>query len=159
MANKEDIALDWDSALTSEDIAPMNQHLPDGEYYFKVVKFEKARFNGSAKMAPSPMAKITIEVSTPDDEELQNTWTENLILNRKMIWKTHDFFVSCGLIQRGFEGVLPWSKVLGSGGRAKVTTRSYEKDGEKKDANQVDKWLPPEEEPAEEASGKQEEDY
>ncbi len=148
MANREDMALDWDSGITKEDVESVNQHLPDGDYYFKVIKFEKARFNGSAKMQPSPMARVTIEVSSPDG--LQNVWTENLILNKICIWKVHQFFQACGLIEHGFEGVLPWGKILGSSGRAKVSTREYDgKDGEKKKTNQVDKWLPPETEDAE----------
>lgn len=152
MANREDMSLDWDSSLTKEDVESANQLLPDGEYYFRVIKFEKARFNGSAKMQPSPMAKVTIEVSFPD--EMQNVWTENLILNKICIWKAHQFFQACGLIGHGYEGVLPWGRILGASGRAKVSTRTYDgKDGEKKKANQVDRWLPPEAED----TGKEEE--
>ena len=57
MNTTTDRALGWDDEFTnvSQDFVL----LPEGEYYFEVTGMERARFEGSAKLPPCSMAKLT----------------------------------------------------------------------------------------------------
>lgn len=58
MNNMPDAALDWDSEVTNEQREFVL--LPAGDYLFTVQSFERARYEGSAKLPPCSMAKLTI---------------------------------------------------------------------------------------------------
>ncbi len=55
MNNMPDAALDWDSEVTNEQREFVL--LPAGDYLFTVQSFERARYEGSAKLPPCSMAK------------------------------------------------------------------------------------------------------
>ena len=55
-----DGALDWDCEITSE--GGEFTLLPDGDYPFTVTKFERQRFDGSAKLPPCNKAELTLSV-------------------------------------------------------------------------------------------------
>lgn len=57
MNNMPDAALDWDSEVTNEQREFVL--LPAGNYLFTVQSFERARYEGSAKLPPCSMAKLT----------------------------------------------------------------------------------------------------
>ena len=58
--NNEGYELNWDSAIEKD--SPEYILLPEGDYDFTVTKFERARFEGSAKLPPCSMAKLSITV-------------------------------------------------------------------------------------------------
>ena len=60
MNTTTDRALGWDDEFTniSQDFVL----LPEGEYYFEVTGMERARFEGSAKLPPCSMAKLTLKI-------------------------------------------------------------------------------------------------
>lgn len=97
--------------------------LQDGKYPFRVVKMERGRFEGSAKMCACPMAVLYLEV---DGGQLGSTTIKNnLHLNRKVEGIICSFFTCIGLRKSGDPLVFDWNKVPGSSGWAKVGTRTY----------------------------------
>ena len=112
-------AFDWDSEISKESEFLL---LPDGEYEFTVLNMERQRFDGSEKMAPCPMAKLTLDVRS---REGNVTITDRLLLNSKMEWKLSSFFGSIGQKQHGSKVKMNWNTVIGSEGHAKIGTREY----------------------------------
>lgn len=53
-------AFSWDDEIRND--GPDYVLLPEGDYPFTVTKFERARFEGSAKLPPCSMAKLSITV-------------------------------------------------------------------------------------------------
>lgn len=131
-------ALNWDDEITQESTFTL---LPEGEYDFKVVNFERAWYDGSDKIPPCNKAIITIKVETPQGEaELK----ENLFLTTKTEGLLSAFFGSIGLKKKGEPLRMNWGKVIGSTGRAKVGTREFNGNT----YNQVKRWLSPDDKPA-----------
>ena len=112
-------AFTWDSEIEKENEFVF---LPDGEYDFRVVAFERQHFDGSDKMAPCPAAKLTLEV---DSSAGTATINDRLLLNSKMEWKLSSFFGAIGQKRHGEKLKMDWSKVIGSTGRAKFGHRAY----------------------------------
>ena len=131
--------LDWDEAI---ELNPSTfVLLPEGEYDFKVIKFERQRHTGSAKLPPCPKAAITVEISGVNGT---TQITHNLFLHTKTQGLLSAFAISIGQGKQGDVVKLDWSKVLGATGRAKVTVRKYtKKDGTEAETNEVKQFLPP----------------
>lgn len=117
--------------------------LPAGVYPFRVVKFERGRFDGSEKMSPCPKAMITVEIDGGDLGTTQRT--ENLFLHSKCEGILCSFFVSVGLRKHGEAlDVRQFNKILGRKGRCKVDVQKFtRKDGTTGESNQVKSWLEP----------------
>ena len=60
MNNTADRALGWDDEFTNEQ--QEYTLLPEGDYAFEVTAMERARFEGSAKLPPCSMAKLTLKI-------------------------------------------------------------------------------------------------
>ena len=131
--------LDWDEAI---ELNPSTfVLLPEGEYDFKVIKFERQRHTGSAKLPPCPKAAITVEISGVNGT---TQITHNLFLHTKTQGLLSAFAISIGQGKQGDVVKLDWSKVLGATGRAKVTVRKYtKKDGTEAETNDIKEFLPP----------------
>ncbi len=127
--------------------------LPDGEYEFLVMGFERARHGGSAKLPPCNKAVIEIEIDGGEKGTLH--LKENLFLHTKTEGLLCSFFRSIGKRKSGEPLVMNWNEVPLSRGRLKLGTRTWEKDGEKRKANQVKAWLDPKTEPAPQQTGYQ----
>ena len=118
--------------------------LPAGEYAFRVAKFERKRFGGSAKLPPCNQAALVLEVG---DAEQATTVTHNLYLHSKTEGLLCAFFRSIGARQHGERLVMDWSKVVGATGRCRVKVRDWTgKDGQTRQSNEVDRFLDPSEE-------------
>ena len=74
-------ALGWDDEINNEESFEL---LPEGDYTFKVTKFERGRFDGSDKLPACNKATITCEVS---DGTNKGTIADGLLLCSKMEWK------------------------------------------------------------------------
>ena len=131
--------LDWDEAI---ELNPSSfVLLPEGEYDFKVINFERQRHAGSAKLPPCPKAAITVEVSGINGT---THITHNLFLHTKTQGLLSAFAISIGQGKQGDVVKLDWSKVLGATGRAKVAVRKYtKKDGTEAETNEIKEFLPP----------------
>ena len=72
--------------------------LPEGDYDFTVAKYERARHEGSAKVPPCNMAKVTFTIwGAEDSVEI----TENFFLCNKFEWKLSALFLALGLKKHG----------------------------------------------------------
>lgn len=56
--NLNDRELDWEEEIVNE--ANSYTLLPDGDYPFTILKIERARFEGSAKVPPCRMVRLTV---------------------------------------------------------------------------------------------------
>lgn len=102
--------------------------LPEGDYDFEVIKFDRGRSKGSDKLPACNMAILTIKVS---DGVKSTTVTENLVLHTKMEWKLSQFFCSIGQKKKGERVQMNWQAVYGAKGRCKLGVRAYKKKDDK----------------------------
>ena len=130
-------AMDWDDAIENDGQEFIT--LPEGDYLFECVDFERGRYPGSAKIPPCNKAALTLQVKTPDGIARIRT---DLILYRSLEWKISSFFRSIGQKQKGERLVMNWNSVVGSRGRAHIKPRTYtDRDGNERTTNDVDRYL------------------
>ncbi len=135
MNNEMNVCLDWDDVI--EEDGQEYVILPEGDYNFVVVDFERGRFPGSAKIPACNKATLTLAVDTEDGKRA--TAKVDIILCRNLEWRISAFFRCIGQKKHGERLVMNWNTVLGSKGRAKFKPRNYtNKDGEERQANDVD---------------------
>ena len=120
--------------------------LPEGTYQFQVTGFERKRFDGSDKMAPCPKAELKLLVITDTGVETVNT---SLMLNTKTAWRVAQFFEGLGFQKNPETGKVPakWNEIIGKGGYLELGVRTYDKNGQKRETNEVVKYLKPSEWP------------
>ena len=135
--------MDWDSEIEKD--SPGFILLPTGDYDFEVVDFERSRHNGSNKLPPCPKATVHLKISGKDADgnEGSTTIKYNLFLHEKTEGMLCAFFTGIGQRKHGEKIKMNWGKVVGSTGRAKIGTRTYEG----KEYNEVKKIYDPEENP------------
>lgn len=130
MAEELGRALGWDEPI---DNTPDDEFVlfDAGDYPFEVTKIERATFNGSAKMAASPMAKLTLKLTNPADGRTSYAFY-NIILNAKMMRRIKEFFISVGLApEKSAEGdrfAPRWDAVVGATGWLHMEHREYNGD-------------------------------
>ena len=130
--------LDWDSEISRDSEFVL---LPEGEYDFVVMKFERARHNGSAKLPACPKAIITLEVT---DGKNKATIEHNLFLHQKTEGMLCEFFTAIGQRKHGETLKMNWTAVMGAKGRCKVYVDKWQgKDGQPKESNKVRKFITP----------------
>lgn len=134
--------MDWDDTLENDGGEYIT--LPEGDYVFEVVDFERGRYPGGAKIPPCNKAALTLQVRTPDGIARVRT---DLILYRSLEWKISSFFRSIGHKKKGERLVMNWNAVIGSRGRAHIKPRAYTAgDGSERTTNDVERFLDYEEE-------------
>lgn len=130
MAEELGRALSWDEPI---DNTPDDEFVlfDAGDYPFEVTKIERATFNGSAKMAASPMAKLTLKLTNPADGSTSYAFY-NIILNAKMMRRIKEFFISVGLApEKSADGdrfAPRWDAVVGATGWLHMEHREYNGD-------------------------------
>lgn len=138
--NNIDRELGWEDEIEKDSSSDFTL-LPVGDYDFEVVDFSRERYEGGEKLPPCNMAIVGIKI---DGGELGSTTiNERLFLHTKTEGILCAFFTSIGQRQHGDKVKMNWSKVIGSKGRAKFGVRTYMKDGEQRQINQVKRWLEP----------------
>ena len=139
--------MDWNDSI--ENDGQEFTILPAGEYPFRVIKFERARYKGSEKIPACNEAKLTLDVG---DAENSTNVPVRLFLVKSQEWKLASFFRCIGARKHGERMVMDWSKVIGATGTCKVKTRKWKGTGENEskeyESNEVDKFLDPPETPA-----------
>ena len=137
-------AFGWDDEIQEEDSFVL---LPEGDYYFKITKLDKGRYDGGQKISACPKAIVTFEITTPDGRS--TTITENFLLHQKMEWKLSQFFASVGMKQKGEKLKMNWSPALiGKTGVCRVLVNTYTKDGQEHQNNKIEKLYPSYDQPA-----------
>ena len=132
-------AFDWDSTI--ENDGGDFRLLPEGIYPFTVKSLEKAYYNGGTNIPPCPQAKLMLRVGTGADSA---DVTDGLMLDDSLEWKLCQFFTAIGDRKHGEKLKMNWDAVRGKGGWLELGHRTYEKDGEEKTANNVVRYIDPE---------------
>ena len=132
-----DRELGWDDTITKD----ANEFivLPEGEYDFMVESFDRGRHNGSEKLPPCNKAVLKIRVTSSQGEVML---THNLFLHTITEGMLSAFFESIGQKKKGEPLRMNWQTVPGATGRLKLGIRSYQKDGENRQINQIKQFIP-----------------
>lgn len=139
-----DRAFGWDDEIKND--GPDFVLLPEGDYLFTVTAFERARYEGGAKLPPCSMAKLTIRIHGGDKGE--TSVTHRLYLHSRCEGLLCAFFESIGQRKHG-EPLRPrWDELVGAQGMAHVGVREYTKQsgpnaGQNGQANEITRFLPP----------------
>lgn len=129
----------WDAPI--ENDSPEFVLLPDGDYDFEVIEFERARHNGSDKLPPCNKAVVHIKVEGAGGVSIIK---HNLFLHSITEGMLCAFFTGIGQRKKGEKVTMNWNAVVGSKGRAKVGTRKYKNnDGKELEFNEIKKFYEP----------------
>lgn len=132
MNNENGKELDWDSEIENE--SPDFVLLPEGEYEFEVISFERARYAGGDKLPPCNQAKLKLKIETPEGIATIN---HNLFLHSRTEGLLSSFFNCIGQKKHGEKAQMNWGRVIGSRGRAIVGTKTYKE----KEYNEVKRFI------------------
>lgn len=134
--------LGWDDEI--EKSSPEFVLLPEGEYNFRVEKFERGRHQGSANLPPCNMAILTLKIDGGEHGEA--TVIHRLFLHSKTEGFLSAFFEAIGQKKEGQRIRMNWNAVTGAVGRCKLEINKYTTNsGEERQNNQVKVFLPYEE--------------
>ena len=116
--------------------------LPEGDYEFTVESFERARYQGGAKLPACNMAVLNIRIETPEGSVVI---PHRLYLHTKTEGLISAFFSSIGLKEKGQKVRMNWNAVPGATGRCKVGIHEWTNDaGEKRQSNDIKRFYPKE---------------
>jgi len=133
--------LGWDDEIEKDGNDYVT--LPEGDYDFEIVSFERARHPGSEKLPPCNKAVVKIKVEAEQGVALFN---HNLFLHTNTEGMLSAFFAGIGQKKKGEKVTMNWSLVPGSTGKAKIGIRKYTPEGgEERTYNEVRKFYPKEE--------------
>lgn len=139
-------AMDWDADFEAQE-SDRNPVLPEGDYRFEIAKVERGRHNGQGKIPACNKATVTFRVFSPQGDV---TIKENYYLLNED-WRIRmmtSFFASIGLADRATVEsggrIRPnWSnEIVGRRGVCHVAPRTYQKDGQDYQTNNL-KYLYP----------------
>lgn len=136
-----DESLDFDGEILGDDenSEPKFQLL-DGQYTFTVNDVFRGRFPGGPKLGPCNKVTLYLDVDGPDGIQFVKT---DLLLHKALEWKIASFFRSIGMKKKGEKLQMDWSKTLGKRGIAEFKPRSYEYEGETRQANDLKRFIDP----------------
>lgn len=112
--------LDWDGEIQKDPTEYIL--LPEGDYEFKVTKFQRERYNGGDKLPACNKAALTLTIETAEGEANIN---HNLFLHSRTEGMVSAFFIGIGLKKHGEPFKMDWNQVIGCTGRAKVGVKTY----------------------------------
>lgn len=135
--NAQDMCMDWDDSIEN---GSNYEALPEGDYVFKVIAFERARHGGSANIPPCNKASLTLLIFG-EDRKTSRVF-DDLFLYRSMEWKMSAFFRAIGQKKHGEKFKPDWNKVIGQRGRAHFRYTEYKnKNGDDRTKNEVARYL------------------
>ena len=135
----ENKVLSWDDEIV--DLDEEYRLLPEGDYFFKVINFERAMYAGGAKVPACPKAIVTFAIY--DGFKVATRIRQDFLLCQDVAWKISQFFKSIGEKKNGERIQMKWNIVNGSYGKCHITTRSYvNRFNENKNINTIDRFLP-----------------
>ena len=143
MADYQSRALDWGDEIANRGAGAI---LEPGDYPFTVTGFTAKSFNGSDRMAPCPIAEMTLDVD--GGEQGVASVKAGLFLSESAQGDIFAFFRSLGL-RPNESGRYPigrrdFEACIGMGGRCRVKLRDWKgNDGSVRKAVDVDTFLAP----------------
>lgn len=133
--NPNGYELGWEDSISQQDTEFVL--LPDGDYDYEVVNFERGSYNGGDKLPPCKKAIVTLRIKNPAGETV--TIKENFFLHSKCMNSLVSFFKSIGQSEDANGQIrMNWNAVVGASGRCTIGTKTY--NGKK--YNEVKKYLP-----------------
>lgn len=141
----------WDDEIVKDSDFVL---IPEGDYPFTVVGFERGRHEGSDKLPPCNKAIITLRIALPDGtaQELKH----NLFLHSKCEGLLSAFFVAIGQKKKGEPLRMNWNAVIGTRGICKISVRTWKgKNGEDMQSNDIKKFYSPEDAPTQQPAAGQ----
>lgn len=129
----------WDDEIVKDSEFTL---IPEGDYNYTVVAFERGRHEGSEKLPPCNKAIITlrIDLGNGSTQELKH----NLFLHSRCEGLLSAFFTSIGQKRKNEPLKMNWNAVIGAKGRCKISTRTWKgKSGEDMQSNDVKKFYAP----------------
>lgn len=128
--------LGWDDSIQNENEFVL---LPEGDYPFRVVKFDRGRHGGSEKLPACNKAILSIEIKAPEGSvAIQH----NLFLHTKTEGMLSAFFCAIGQKKHGEKMTMNWNQVVGAMGRCTVSQDTWKgKDGAEMKSNRIKKFL------------------
>lgn len=139
-------AMDWDADFEAQE-TDRNPILTEGDYRFEIAKVERGRHNGQGKIPACNKATVTFRVfSSQGDVTIKENY---YLLNED--WRIRmmtSFFASIGLadketVESGGRIKPVWSnEIVGRRGVCHVAPRTYQKDGQDYQTNNL-KYLYP----------------
>lgn len=139
-------AMDWDADFEAQE-SDRNPVLPEGDYRFEIAKVERGRHNGQGKIPACNKATVTFRVFSPQGDV---TIKENYYLLNED-WRIRmmtSFFASIGLADRATVEsggrIRPvWSnEIVGRRGVCRIAPRTYQKDGQDYQTNNLKSLYP-----------------
>ena len=115
--NNEGRELGWEDPI--ENDGPDYKVLPEGDYDFEVISFERGRHPGSDKLPPCNKATLSIRIK---GEKGQTTVKHNLFLHTKTEGLLCAFFTAIGHRRHGERIAMNWSKVVGATDGARLAS-------------------------------------
>lgn len=132
-------ALGWDDQIDYEERGFIT--LPEGDYDFEVIDFERARHPGSERLPACNMAVLKIRLS---GEAGTTTINHRLFLHTRTQGFLSEFFVAIGQMRKGESIRMNWNAVVGSRGRCKVGVRKWTgDDGQERTSNEILRFYEP----------------
>ena len=131
-------ALDWNDEIQYTESSFLT--LPAGEYPFTVTSFDRQNYDGGSSIPPCKMAVIHLTVDG-GSQGVANV-SERLYLHTTMLWKLSEFFHAIGQLRKDGTVQMNWNAVPGAVGRVKLTVNKYEKNGQERTNNRVERFLP-----------------
>ena len=139
MMSDKGYELGWDDQ--TENDSPDFVVLPEGDYDFEVVDFERGRHAGSEKLPPCNKAVVHIKIEGPEGISIIR---HNLFLHTITEGMLCAFFTGIGQRQKGEKITMNWGTVVGSKGRAKVGIRKWINDeGREMVFNEIKRFYEP----------------
>jgi hypothetical protein len=127
--------LSWDDSIEKDSEFIL---LPEGDYDFEVMSFERGRHAGSDKLPPCNKAILMIKIESPEGVTVIK---HNLFLHSITEGLLCAFFSAIGQRQKGEKITMNWNAVTGSRGRCKVGVRKWTgDDGVERSSNDIRKF-------------------
>ena len=143
MSSNTGYELGWESDI--ENDSPDFVTLPEGDYDFEVVEFERGRHAGSEKLPPCNKAIVHIKVVGTEGMTIIKN---NLFLHSITEGMLCAFFTAIGQRQKGEKVKMNWNAVVGATGRCKVGIQKWKgDDGEERMSNEIKRFYKPAEKP------------
>jgi hypothetical protein len=131
--------LGWEDQI--ENDGPEFVTLPEGDYDFEVIGFERGRHNGSEKLPPCNKATVQIRVKSEEGETIIK---HNLFLHSKTEGMLCAFFTAIGQRKKGEKVSMNWNAVIGSVGRCRVGIHKWKNDnGDELSNNDIKRFYEP----------------
>lgn len=137
--SRDGYEIGWDGPI--ENDGPEFITLPEGDYDFVVVEFERARHPGSDKLPPCNKAVVHVKIEASEGTTIIK---HNLFLHSITEGMLCAFFVGIGQRKKGQKVTMNWNAVVGARGRCKVGIRKFTNDdGKVIELNEIKKFYEP----------------